>query len=86
MIDPQIRETVLRVLGDIAPEVDMATVKSNVAIRDQLDIDSMDFLNFLIALDKELRVDIPEQDYGKLTTIDACVAYLSERLSTRDSE
>ena len=81
----EIRATVLRVLGEIAPEADMATVKPNVNLRDQLDIDSMDFLNFLIALDKKLKVDIPERDYGQLTTLDACVHYLTERLSARGS-
>jgi acyl carrier protein len=75
-----IRATVLRVLGQIAPEADLPTIKADVSLRDQLDIDSMDFLNFLIALDKELHVDIPERDYGQLTTLDACVSYVTARL------
>lgn len=74
-----IRATVLRVLGQIAPEADLMALKPDVNIRDQLDIDSMDFLNFLIAVNKELQVDIPEQDYGKLKTLDACVVYLVTR-------
>ena len=73
------RETVLRVLGQIAPEADLAALKGNVNLRDQMDIDSMDFLNFLIALDKELKVDIPERDYAQLATLDACVDYLTAR-------
>ena len=75
-----IRAIVLRVLGQIAPEADLAGLKPNVALRDQLDIDSMDFLNFLIAVDKELHVDIPERDYARLMTLDACVGYLAARL------
>lgn len=79
-MNPQdIRATVLQVLGQIAPEVDLASVEPNVNLRDQLDLDSMDFLNFLIALDKELKVEIPERDYGKLATLDACVNYLAAR-------
>ncbi|MEX0679083.1 MAG: phosphopantetheine-binding protein [Pirellulales bacterium] len=75
----QIQETVLDVLGQIAPEADPRSLDPKVSLRDQLDIDSMDFLNFLIALDKQLQVDIPERDYGRLMTLDACVDYLLAR-------
>jgi acyl carrier protein len=75
----QLRATVLEVLGQIAPEADPASIDPRVNLREQLDLDSMDFLNFLIALDKTLHVDIPERDYGKLTTLDACIDYLSAR-------
>lgn|GEM_PF-1686790 len=52
-------------------------------LRDQLDIDSMDFLNFLIALHQEFGVDVPESDAGKLGSIDACVGYLEQALRQR---
>jgi acyl carrier protein len=74
-----IRATVLEVLGQIAPEADPNSIDPRLNLRDQLDIDSMDFLNFLIALDKQLHVDIPERDYGQLTTLNACVDYLQAR-------
>jgi acyl carrier protein len=77
----QIRATVLEVLGQIAPEADPNAIDPRLNLRDQLDIDSMDFLNFLIALDEQLHVDIPERDYGQLTTLDACVEYLLSRQS-----
>ena len=77
-----IRATVLRVLGQIAPEADLSAIKPERNLRDQLDIDSMDFLNFLIGLDKELHVDIPERDYGQLTTLDACVRYVTARIAS----
>lgn len=80
MIDQDIRCTILRLLSDIAPEADMASIRPNVNIRDQLEIDSMDFLNFVIAVDKELHIDIPERDYPKLATLDACAAYLADHL------
>jgi acyl carrier protein len=70
---------VLEVLGRIAPEADPTSIDPRVNLREQLDLDSMDFLNFLIALDKELQVDIPERDYGQLTTLEACIDYLSAR-------
>ncbi|MEW6544891.1 MAG: phosphopantetheine-binding protein [Nitrospirota bacterium] len=71
-----IKSTVLRVLGEIAPEADLSSLKPDVSFRDQLDIDSMDFLNFVIALHETLRVEIPEADYPKLATLNGCVEYL----------
>ena len=79
MTKDEIRETVLRILGQIAPEADLSQIKTNLRIRDQLDIDSMDLLNFVIGLHKELGVDIPETDYPKLATLDGCIDYLSVR-------
>jgi len=79
MTETEIRTTVLRLLGDVAPEADMAALKPDKRIRDQIDIDSMDALNFLIAIDAELGIDIPEVDYPKMTTLDNIVAYLSAK-------
>ena len=76
MTSEQIREGVLRVLGSIAPEATMDSLNPKVSLRDQLDIDSVDFLNFVIALHKELGVDIPDIDVPKLATLESCVAYL----------
>ncbi len=83
MTKDEIKGIVLRVLGRIAPEADMAQIKPNLRIRDQLDIDSMDLLNFVIGLHKELGVDIPEADYPKLTTLDGCITYLEDVLVSR---
>ena len=80
MTREQIRETVLRVLGQIAPEADLSQLKPDLRIRDQLDIDSMDLLNFVIALHKELELDIPESDYPKLSSLNGCTNYLTSAL------
>jgi acyl carrier protein len=77
MSQTEIREAVLRVLGEIAPEADLAQLKPQARLRDQLDIDSMDFLNFVIGLHKELQLEIPERDYGRLATLAGCVDYLA---------
>jgi acyl carrier protein len=77
MTKDEIREIVLHVLGQIAPEADMSQIKPNLRIRDQLDIDSMDLLNFVVGLHKELQVEIPEADYPRLTTLNGCVDYLA---------
>ena len=76
----EIAATVLRMLGEIAPEADLTRIKPDVSFRDQLDIDSMDFLNFVIAVHEALHVEIPEADYPKLATLNGCVEYLSALL------
>jgi acyl carrier protein len=63
MTEADLRRTVLETLGDIAPEVDLKTPAPDKALRDELDVDPMDFLNFVIALHEKLGVDIPEADY-----------------------
>ena len=77
MREDEIRATVLRLLADIAPEADMTAIKPDKRLRDQLDIDSMDALNFFIAVDAALGIDIPESDYPKLATLDGIVTYLA---------
>jgi acyl carrier protein len=76
MTAEQIRETVLRVLGSVAPEAELQSIDPRLSLRDQLDIDSVDFLNFVIGIHAELGVDIPEVDLPKLATLESCVSYL----------
>lgn len=83
MTKEEIKATIVRLLGRIAPEVDFNDIDSSVPLRDQLDIDSMDFLNFVVALNKELGVDIPEKDYNRFATLDDAVDYLQTKLATR---
>jgi acyl carrier protein len=73
----EIRKVALAELKRIAPELeDVAPAKP---LRDQVDLDSMDWLNFLVALNERLKIDIPETDYQKLGTLDQIVAYLSRK-------
>lgn len=81
MNQEQLVQTVFDALRDVAPETDTATLRLDRSLRDQLDIDSMDFLNFIIGLHEKTGVDIPERDYAKLATINACVAYLSSHVA-----
>jgi acyl carrier protein len=85
MSKDEIRTAVLRILCRIAPETDPGVLRNDVGLRDQLDIDSMDYLNFMIGLHQEFGVDIPEADYPKLSSLDGCVEYLaSVKASTPD--
>lgn len=77
MTPEEIRTAVIDALCQVAPEADPDQLSPDVSFRRQLDIDSMDFLRFVIALHEKLQVEIPEKDYPKLTTLDDCVAYLA---------
>ena len=79
MTRDEIKEAVLRALSDVAPEADPATLRPGVDLRDQLDIDSMDLLNFVIGIHEQVHVDIPESDYARLQTLDEVVDYLVEK-------
>ena len=83
MTTEEIRNSVLQLLTDIAPEVDPARIKLDVSFRDQLDVDSMDLLKFVISLHTRFGVEIPERDYSKLATPNGCVAYLDKALRSR---
>ena len=74
-----VRSKVLAVLAKVAPELDAANLDPGVNFRDQMDFDSMDFLNFAIGLHKAFGVDIPETDYPKLFNLAGCVAYFDGR-------
>jgi acyl carrier protein len=80
--EARIKETVLRVLNGIAPEVDLTSIEPSRDLRDQMDIDSVDFLNFVIGLHKELGIDIPDADAPKLRTLNGCVAYLLSKVKS----
>jgi acyl carrier protein len=76
-----IHDIVCRQLKQIAPETDPWALEPDADVRERLDIDSFDALNFLIALDEALGIEIPEKDYGKLTTMEEIVTYLSRHLN-----
>jgi len=78
--DEQIKATIFDVLGGIAPEADFDALDPNEDLRATLDIDSFDFLNFLIGLNELLGVEIPEADYGQLVSLNDLVNYLSARV------
>ena len=74
-----IRRTVVTALCDVAPEIEADKLDPKAELRSTLDLDSMDFLNFVLGLHKALGIDIPEADYRKLATLDGCVAYIAAR-------
>jgi acyl carrier protein len=82
MNEADIRTVLREELGNIAPEMDLQALDPSADLREALDIDSMDFLNFVIAVHRRLGVDIPELDYPKLVTLDGAVGYLAAKLAS----
>ena len=79
MTETEIRDAVLSILGGIAPEVDPASVRPDADLRDELDIDSMDFLRYVVGLAEKVGVEVPEADYPRIRTLAGAVAYVAER-------
>jgi len=80
MNEQELRATVIATLKTIAPEVEEEDLRGDKPLRNQVDLDSMDWLNFLIGLHEQLKVDIPEADYAKLVTLGDVLAYLQAKI------
>jgi acyl carrier protein len=78
MTQSEAKAMVCEILGGIAPEADFAGLGGSEDLREALDLDSMDFMNFVIALHERTGIDIPEADYSKLRTLDCVTDYLAE--------
>lgn len=85
MTEQGIRAVLIEELGNIAPEAEFASLDPAADLREALDIDSMDFLNFITAVHHRLGFEVPEADYPRLFTLDGAVAYLQVKLGRADS-
>ena len=81
MTTEAVRDIVIAALTRVAPEVDPRALRADAPLRDQVDLDSMDFLNLVIALHERLGVDIPEADYGRLSSLQSMVEYLAAKVA-----
>ncbi len=81
MTGAEISEAIVDILSDIAPDEDCSNLKADVAFRDQLELDSMDFLDIVMELRKRHRVQIPEEDFGELASMASTVKYLQPILA-----
>jgi acyl carrier protein len=86
MTPAEIREEVLDILSDIAPDEDLSKLDDNVRFREQLELDSMDFLDIVMELRKRYRVQIPEDDYVNLASMATTVAYLEPLMKDIERE
>ena len=76
MIADDIRQAIVDILSDITPDDDLTVLKEDVAFAEQLDLDSMDFLDIVMELRKRYRIQIPEEDYPQLASMKSTVEYL----------
>ena len=81
MVDQQVKDIILGIISVVAPDADLSDVKSDVRLREQLDMDSMDFLDIVMELRKRYKIEVPKEDYPRLATLDGCVEYLSPKLA-----
>lgn len=80
MVDQQAREIILGIIKVVAPDADLSNLKGDVRLRDQLDMDSMDFLDIVMELRKRYKIEVPKEDYTELESLDSCVSYLTPKL------
>lgn len=79
MNETELRATVIEALHRIAPEAEAADLADDADLQEALDLDSMDFLNLMIAVQERTGIEVPEQDYPQVVTLGSCVAYLAAR-------
>jgi len=80
MTKEEIREAIYNIISEIVPDEDLNNLDDNETIRDQIELDSMDFLDIVLELRKRYKANVPEEDYPKLATINSCVEYLEPKL------
>ena len=78
-----ISAVILDIISSIAPDEDLSNVKPEVRLRDQLDLDSMDFLDIVMELRKRYGIEVPEEDYPKLASLNSCVEYLGPKMADK---
>ena len=80
MTREEVRRAVVNILEDIAPDADLSSIKDDVTQREQMDLDSMDFLDIVMELRKRFNIEVPESDYQELVSMDSCIQYLQPLL------
>ena len=82
MLEQRIRDIIVGIIQVVAPDADLSNLKSDVRLRDQLDMDSMDFLDIVMELRKRYKIEVPKEDYQMLATLDSCISYLTPKLQS----
>ena len=77
----EVRKIVLDIIADVALDEDLSTLDDAGTLREQLDLDSMDFLDIVMELKKRHKVEVPQEDYPRLATMDSCVEYLTPKFN-----
>ena len=77
----EVKEAVLAIIADVAMDEDLSDLKSDGSLREQLDLDSMDFLDIVMELKVRHKIEVPKENYGQLATLDSCVEYLAPKFN-----
>jgi acyl carrier protein len=77
------KKLVIDIISDIAPDEDLTAIKSEIRLRDQLQLDSMDFLDIVMELRKRHGIEVPEADYGQLASLESCADYLTPKFQAK---
>jgi len=80
MGDLQVKNIILGIISTVAPDADLSNIKGEVRLRDQFDMDSMDFLDIVMELRKRYKIEVPKEEYPQLATLDGCIEYLRPKL------
>jgi acyl carrier protein len=83
MTKEECKQAVVAIIADIAPDEDLSNLKPDVRLRDQLQLDSMDFLDIVMELRKRHGIEVPEADYGQLASLDSCAEYLTPKFNAQ---
>lgn len=81
MEQTEVRQKVFDIITDVALDEDLSNLDDSVALRDQLDLDSVDFLDIVMELKKRHQIEVPQEDYPELASMDSCVAYLTPKFN-----
>ena len=83
MTADQVKQIVIDIINEIAPDEDTSDLKGEVNLRDQMDLDSMDFLDIVMELRKQHGIEVPEADYPRLASLDNCAEYLTPKFNEK---
>ncbi|PDH29807.1 MAG: acyl carrier protein [Puniceicoccaceae bacterium MED-G30] len=83
MTEDQVKQIVIDIINEIAPDEDTTDLKGDVSLRDQMDLDSMDFLDIVMELRKQHGIEVPEEDYPRLASLDSCADYLTPKFNEK---
>jgi acyl carrier protein len=83
LTNDEVRSKVLDIIADIALDDDVTGLKDEVALREQLDLDSMDFLDIVMELKKRHKIEVPQEDYTRLASMQSCVEYLAPKFNAQ---
>ena len=83
MTEDEVKQIVIDIINEIAPDEDTSDLKGEVSLRDQMDLDSMDFLDIVMELRKQHGIEVPEADYPELASLDSCANYLTPKFNAK---